>query len=76
MAHFYGKLMGGRKEIHRTGTPKSGMSATVASWEGAVSIDAWHDKKTGKDMVSVAKRPWQGVGETKLLYAGKIGQVI
>lgn len=76
MAHFYGSIQGARGEVHRLGTKNSGMSATVASWEGAVQVDADHDKKTGKDYVLVTKKPWNGAGETKILYQGKIGKVI
>jgi hypothetical protein len=76
MAHFYGSIKGGRGQATRLGTKNSGMTAVVASWEGAVVIDAYHDPKTGKDMVSIAKTPWQGAGEAKEVYSGKIGKVI
>ena len=75
MAHFYGSVQGDKGEVHRLGTKNSGMSATVASWEGAVTVDAWHDKETGKDTVIVAKKPWNGAGESRVLYTGAIGKL-
>jgi len=74
MAHFYGTLQGGGKQLTQIGTKNSGMLATVASWEGAVRCFAYHDEKTGKDMVECEKIKWEGAGENKLLHKGLIGK--
>lgn len=76
MAHFYGSIHGNRGKSTRLGSKDSGMSAVVASWDGAVSVRAFHDEKTGADMVAVDKMPWGGTGESKEIYYGKIGKVI
>jgi hypothetical protein len=74
MSHFYGTLQGNRGEGTRGGTKASGMTTYCASWEGAVVCRAWHNKTTGKDMITVEKVPWHGAGENKLLYDGLIGK--
>jgi hypothetical protein len=74
MSHFYGTLQGSRGQATRAGTKQSGMTTYCASWEGAIRCEAMHDKATGKDMVRVEKVPWQGAGESKLLYLGLIGK--
>ena len=68
MAHFYGKLQGARGEASRLGHKSSGLRATAASWQGAVSTYLY--EKHGVDMARVELRPWQGRGTSMLLYDG------
>lgn len=72
MAHFYATLHGTRGEASRLGTKSSGMDATVASWQGAVSVRLWHDGATDTDMAEVSLIPWHGAGDKTPLYAGPV----
>jgi len=51
------------------------MRATVASWQGAVSVRLWHDGEADTDMVEVSLAPWHGAGDTVPLYAGPVSGV-
>jgi hypothetical protein len=72
VAHFYGILQGNRGEASRLGTTSSGMDATVASWQGAVSVRLWYDSATDTDMADVSLIPWHGAGDNVRLYAGPV----
>lgn len=72
MAHFYASVQGNRGEVHRLGSKASGMTATVASYAGAVTVSITHDPATGRDMVKVALAPWKGSGISRELYAGPV----
>lgn len=74
MAHFYGTLQGNRGEASRCGSPSSGLVTEAASWQGAVRCYVY--VKGGKDWVRVSLGPWMGVGESKLLYQGPIGEYL
>ena len=43
MATFYGTLNGRGKEVTKTGTKDSGISASVQSWHGSVTMELDHD---------------------------------
>jgi len=74
MAHFYGIIEGSaRTQATRSGTAKSGLEVTAASWQGAVQVELRHDPMTGLDMAYISLRPWSGSGTTKLLYSGPVG---
>ncbi len=62
MAHFYGTLHGARGLATRCGTANSGMRATVASWDGAVTSDMRAGQVTGETLVDVRAIPWHGKG--------------
>ena len=70
MAQYFAAIKGQRGEASRLGSKKSGIDATVASWQGAVDVRLWHDQKTGRDMARVSLIPWHGVGSSRLLYYG------
>ena len=72
MAHFYATLRGNRGKASRVGTKSSGIAATVASWQGAVSVRLWHDRATHRDMADVSLIPWHGAGDSIPLYAGPV----
>jgi len=72
VAHFYATLHGTRGEASRLGTKSSGMDATVASWQGAVSVRLWYDSATDTDMADVSLIPWHGAGDSIPLYAGPV----
>lgn len=70
MAKFYAEICGRTihsKPIHRLG--HNGQAATVASWKGAVRVEAY--LKDGVEYVRVRLRPWRG-SDTRnfLLYDG------
>ena len=72
MAHFYATLRGSRGKASRVGTKSTGMDATVASWQGAVSVRLWHDRATDRDMADVSLIPWHEAGDSIRLYAGPV----
>jgi len=72
VAHFYATLRSRQGEASRLGTKASGMDATVASWQGAVSVRLWHDSATDTDMADVSLIPWNGAGNNVPLYAGPV----
>lgn len=72
MAHFLAEIQGARGPASRLGSKQSGISATTASWDGAVTVTIDHDTKTGKDIASVRLRPWHGHGVTRNLYHGPV----
>lgn len=72
MAHFRSTIKGHRGEASRLGTKTSGMDATVASWQGAVSVRLWHDEETGQDMAEVALATHHGAGVNRVLYRGPV----
>ena len=72
MAHFYGEVKGSKGEASRLGTASSGIGATVASYAGAIRVEM--EVRDGQDWVSVEMIPWQGEGESRLLYDGPVGR--
>jgi len=72
MAHFYGTLQSNRGPASRLGTKKSQMVTYCASWEGAICCHAYHDEKTGIDVVHVELSRWRGEGISRELYHGPI----
>ena len=72
MAHFIAEIEGARGPASRLGSKQSGIRATAASWEGAVSVIIRHDERTGQDMATVRLREWHGRGSDKLLYDGPV----
>jgi hypothetical protein len=76
MAHFRGTIQGNRTEASRLGTKASGLQANVASWEGAVVVEAWHNKEDGHDWVEVklvTHINGAGANPDITLYEGPIG---
>ena len=72
MSHFYGTLQGGAGEATRTGSKKSGLTATAAGWKGAIETEVWINE-AGDDYFRVVLRPWKGSGgKTIPLFAGKL----
>ena len=74
MSHFYGKLQGGRKEVTRTGSKKSGMTSKVASWDGAIEVRVSYNPKTRKNHFMVWQRTHEGSGISQLMVEGIIGE--
>lgn len=72
MSHFYGTMKGARGEATRCGTRASGMSVTAASWQGAVTVELWHDEVSGRDYYRVFLRSWHGRGESKFIEEGTL----
>ena len=74
MAHFYGQLQGSRGEVTRLGSKNSGIETTVASWEGALRVELWHDPEEGTDLFLVRQIQWQnGAGVTETVAKGIVG---
>lgn len=72
MGHFRGTLQGNRGGASRLGSKDSGLHANIASWEGAVIVDLWHDAERGVDMASVRLALHYGAGVSKQLYQGPV----
>jgi hypothetical protein len=72
MAQYLAAIKGQRGEASRLGSKKSGLDVTAASWQGAVEVRLWHDKKTGQDMARVSLAPWHGSGSSRSLYYGPV----
>lgn len=70
MAHFYGVLGGSRGQATRCGTKGSGMTATAASWDGAVRSTLYD--RDGIAWVTVELIPWHGHGTSRVLYDGAV----
>lgn len=51
MSHFYGSMQGCRKEVTRTGTKNSGLTAHVRGWSLGLRAGVVHFN--GEDIVSV-----------------------
>ena len=73
MSHFYAQMQGGRGVVTRTGTKKSGISTTAASWNGAITTDLYQNAE-GKDCYRVTQTPWRGNGLYIVLAEGVIGE--
>ena len=73
MAHFYATIQGSRGPASRLGTARSGLTATAASWQGAVTVELTHDPATDTDMAVVRLCPWHGAGVDRVLYRGPVG---
>jgi hypothetical protein len=71
MSHFYGVLNGSRGEATRLGTKSSGMTATAASWQGAVRTQLYTGDD-GIDRARVMLIEWRGAGTYCVLYDGPI----
>jgi hypothetical protein len=71
VAHFYGTLRGARGEATRAGRKGSGLRAYVASWQGAVRAELYH--QDGVDYAVVSLVPWHGAGVARELYHGPVG---
>lgn len=72
MAHFRGTLLGNRGMTSRLGTKASNLAATLASWQGAVSVQLWYDPVNETDMAEVRLTKHNGVGSHRLLYHGPV----
>lgn len=71
MAHFRGTFQGGRgTEASRLGTRKSGLSAHIASWQGAASVQL--SEKDGVDWAIVTLAQHHGQGTFRILYDGPV----
>jgi hypothetical protein len=62
MSHFYGVIQGNRGDATRGGSKGSGLTATAASWAGAITVELAHNELTGKDTFSVWQKKWHGKG--------------
>jgi len=74
MAHFRGVVQGGRGEASRNGHKTTGLTATAASWRGAIEVSLSHDTETGEDRFEVRQIPWQGAGISEVIAEGVIGE--
>ena len=73
MSQFYGTLDGQARTVAtRRGSKKSGITATAASWSGAVRVSV--SDEDGEERFDVYMVQWHGRGECKLLATGVIGK--
>ena len=74
MAQFYGTIKGQRGKASRLGSKSSGMHVMAASWQGAVSVDLWHDHETGQDRYEVYLNTHHGAGVSMCIATGIVGK--
>ena len=74
MAHFYGSVQGNSGAGSRLGNKQSGMSATAASWGGAVRVNIYFDEAEGVTKYTVSQILWGGKGVEQVLATGTIGE--
>jgi hypothetical protein len=72
MAQFFARIQGARGEALRLGNKQSGIRAKVASWQGAVYVEIFHNAATGEDIAFVKLAPWNGEGRDLMLYHGPV----
>lgn len=70
MAHFYVECSGSRGAVSRLGGAGSGVRATLAGWNGGVSVRLYH--RNGIDCVRIERTTWNGSGTPGLLYDGPV----
>lgn len=70
MAHFIGKVRGGRGEASRLGHANGGLSTIAASYSGAVQV--FLSVRDGVDWAHVTLAPWHGAGTTRVIYDGPV----
>lgn len=61
MAHFYGSLKGNRGTATRCGTKASGISASVQSWDGSVTVSLTFGSD-GSPVLTIEGRDDSGTG--------------
>jgi hypothetical protein len=76
MSHFYGVIQGNRGDATRGGSKGSGLTATAASWAGAIRVDLEHDSVSGDDRFIVTQVKWHGRGVSQRLAVGVIGELL
>ena len=75
MSHFYGVMQGNRKKVTKCGDRGSGISATVATWDGAITVEIHHNAANNEDMVTIRLREWLGHGQAGILYSGPLSEL-
>lgn len=72
MSRFYGVVAGSAKtKATRRGHHE--LTATAASWAGAIEVRIYLDKD-GIERFEVCQRPWHGLGITEVLADGVVGR--
>ena len=74
MSHFYSVIQGNRGQATRCGTKDSGVTATAASWTGAIRTDLWYSTEDDVNRYTVVMIPWHGVGCTRVMATGTVGE--
>ena len=74
MSHFYSVIQGNRGQATRCGTKNSGVTATAASWTGAIRTDLWYSPEDDVNRYTVVMIPWHGVGCTRVMATGTVGE--
>lgn len=76
MSHFYGSIPRSSRRTVPTACASKGSGLTVraASWEGAIEVRLEFNEAMQENRYEVWKTPHHGVGETKLLAKGVVGE--
>ena len=74
MSHFQGLITGDSRQVTRRGTKDSGVTATAASWTGAIRTDLWYAPEEDINRYIVTMIPWRGVGVTRIMATGTVGE--
>ncbi len=72
MSHYYATIpQSGRKTTPTArGHKTTGLATIAASYKGAISVELRH--VNGKDLFTVSRIPWQGVGERQVIAEGEL----
>lgn len=82
MADFLGTLKGTLVQKQKKNEPervvaegnrRTGMLTQTASWEGAIQVKAYYNRKRKEDWVRISKILWYGEGIEREIYHGPIG---
>lgn len=73
MSHFYGSIKGTRGEATRCGDKRSGYTASIAGWQGAIRVALSHNPLVDRDYFDVRLIRWgSSRGEEFLLASGPL----
>lgn len=77
MSHFYATIpTSARRHVASAcGHKSTGISTVAASYAGAIQVDVWYDKTTGKDRFEISQTPWENQGIRQVLAFGFLGNV-
>ncbi len=72
MSHFYATIptSARRTTLTARGHKTTGLGTVAASYKGAISVELQH--VNGKDVFTVSRIPWQGVGEHQVIAEGEL----
>lgn len=76
MAHFFASVTGSNSRQSALGTKSSGISTTVAGWQGAVRVSLRYDAASQTDLCTIWALDWPETpgGSPRIIYDGPVTQ--